>query len=179
MGAPLRKTTPALVLFIGASHAILKICRVYPYTIYYYRGRPYIFFMVLFKQRLHRVTLYIYGHGHRAGLILQYGIIQFGHRAGLSLVDTVTVIIYRNYKPAGVESNRIIICPILFFFKGGGGNFERKMCVDTRINACTHKYQTNMQLFLHSFSRGLSSIFCFVLLFSFIFEMSKTPQKIA
>ena len=27
------------------------------------------------------------------------------------------------------------------FFKGGGGeeNFERKMFVDTRINACTHK----------------------------------------
>ena len=34
-----------------------------------------------------------------------------------------------------------------------------------------------MQLFLHSFSRGLSSIFCFVLLFSFIFEMSKNTAK--
>ena len=39
-------------------------------------------------------------------------------------------------------------------------NFERRMFVDTRINACTHKNYTNMQLFLSSsFSRGLSSIF--------------------
>ena len=55
------------------------------------------------------------------------------------------------------------------FFKGGGGveeeNFERKMFVDTPINACTHKYSTNLQLFpSFSFSRGLSSYFCFVLL---------------
>ena len=45
------------------------------------------------------------------------------------------------------------------FFEGGGveeENFERKMLVDTRINACTHKNETNMQLFLSSFfSRGL------------------------
>ena len=45
-------------------------------------------------------------------------------------------------------------------------NFERKMFVDTGINACTH---INMKLFLSfSFSTGLSSIFCFVLLLSFI-----------
>ena len=57
------------------------------------------------------------------------------------------------------------------FFKGGGVKeeiFERKMFVDTRINACIHKNQTNMQLFLSSsFSRGLSSIFCFGLLLSY------------
>ena len=51
-------------------------------------------------------------------------------------------------------------------------NFERKMFVDTRINACTHKNQTKMQLFLSSsFSRGLSSIFCFVFFFFFFFYM--------
>ena len=44
-------------------------------------------------------------------------------------------------------------------FKRGGGNFERKMIVDTHINACTHKNQTNIQhFFSSSFSRGLSSI---------------------
>ena len=62
------------------------------------------------------------------------------------------------------------------FFKGEveEENFERKIFVDTRINACTHKNWTNMQLFLSSpFSRGMSSIFCFVLLLSFIFEIWK------
>ena len=53
-----------------------------------------------------------------------------------------------------------------------GGGMRRKIFVDTRINACTHKNWTKMQLFLSSsFSRGLSSIFCFVLLLSFIFEI--------
>ena len=63
------------------------------------------------------------------------------------------------------------------FFKageGGGGeeeHFERKMFVvrllHARINACTHKNYTNMQLFLSSsFSRGLSSfLLCFITLF--------------
>ena len=59
------------------------------------------------------------------------------------------------------------------FSKGGveEKNFERKMFVDTRINACTHKNYTNIQLFLSSyFSRGLSTIFCFIWLLSFIIE---------
>ena len=62
------------------------------------------------------------------------------------------------------------------FFKRGveEENFERKIFADTRINAYTHKNKTNMQLFLSSsFSRGSSSIFCFVLLLSFIFEIWK------
>ena len=55
-----------------------------------------------------------------------------------------------------------------------GGGLRRKMFVDARINVCTHKNQTNMQLFLSpSFSRGLSSIFCFNLLLSLIFEILK------
>ena len=59
------------------------------------------------------------------------------------------------------------------FFKGQveDENFERKMFVDTRINACTHKNSTSMQLFLFSsFSRGLSSIFllCLITLFYFL-----------
>ena len=64
----------------------------------------------------------------------------------------------------------------LDIFQRRGGieeeNFEIYMFVDTCINACTQKNKTNMQPFLSSsFSRGLSSIFCFVLLLSFILEI--------
>ena len=56
-------------------------------------------------------------------------------------------------------------------FQRGGveeENFERKMFVNTRLNACPNKNRTNMQLSLSSsLSRGLFSFFWFFLLFFF------------
>ena len=49
-------------------------------------------------------------------------------------------------------------------------NFERKMFVDTRINACTHKNKIYMQRFLSFFfSRGLSSIFFALFYYTLLF----------
>ena len=65
----------------------------------------------------------------------------------------------------------------LDIFQRGGG-LRRKIlkyiCLMIHVSTRFKKNETNMQPFLSSsFSRGLSSIFCFVLSLFFIFEISK------